>query len=270
MRTLWLIANSMSRTTDSAAIDDACEMLRAHGFQLMRRVDLSTESLPDGEALPDIIACLGGDGTASAVIDHYGEREVPLLVLPGGTMNLLAHRLHGEADIPTIIERAAQTPRIVRLPQITGPDFRSLVGVVAGATAAWGDVREALRSGDVEGMVEQARAALEATLSEPGVRIGGRGRRYTALFIEPLNDALRAQEIKADTLSDLAQHGWAWLTRNFLGGPTEPVMRAAEITLDDRTGELALLVDGERMRAASPLLLRWEMCPARFLSTLDG
>jgi hypothetical protein len=131
-------------------------------------------------------------------------------------------------------------------------------------------VREALRSGDVEGMVEQARAALEATLSEPGVRIGGRGRRYTALFIEPLNDALRAQEIKADTLSDLAQHGWAWLTRNFLGGPTEPVMRAAEITLDDRSGELALLVDGERMRAASPLLLRWEMCPARFLSTLDG
>ena len=269
MQTLWLIANSMSKTTNETIIAGVCDTLRAHGFAVEIRADLSQEEMPDGEALPEVIACLGGDGTASAVIDRYGKRDVPLLVLPGGTMNLLAHRLHGDAGIDAIIARAAERPDIVTLPHIVGPGFHSLVGVIAGATTAWGDMREALRSGDIEGIVEQTRAAIQSILSAPSVRIKGQDAPASAVFIEPLKGHLRAQEIKADTLSDIAQHGWAWINRRFLGGPMEPLTHACEITLSDEEGSLALLVDGESREVASPVTLRWENCPARFIATYE-
>ena len=268
MKTVWLVTNSMSQKTDRATVDQVCDILCSRDFRLERLVDLGGEDLPDGDALPDIVACLGGDGTASAVVDHFGNQNVGLLVLPGGTMNLLAHKLHGEADIPDIIAQVAERERIVQLPQIAGPDFRSLVGIIAGATAAWGDVREALRSGDVETIVGQARAAFQSTLSQPSLSMDLEKTLYNALFIEPLEDAMRVQDIKADTLYDIAQHGWAWLNRDFLGGPLTPLSYAEQITLHDQSGTLALLVDGERKSAPTPLMLRAETCPARFLTAL--
>ncbi len=267
---MWLIANSMSKATDWQVIEQTCAVIGENGYRLIKLVDLGKEALPTQKPLPDIIACLGGDGTANAAIAQYGEEAgVALLVLPGGTMNLLAHKLHGDADVATIIEKAANGGEIVRLPQIAGRGFRSLVGVIAGATAAWGEVREALRSGDVEAIVEEARDALQTTLSEPGVRLGNHDPLYTAIFIEPREDMLCAQEIKADTLADIAQHGWAWLNRDFLGGPLVHLDEAPEITLSDSTGKLAMLVDGERMSVPSPVRLYAEMCPARFLGTLE-
>lgn len=270
MRTIWLVTNNMSRTTDRATVDQVCDILDSRDFRVERLVDLGQGDLPDSRDLPDIVACLGGDGTANAIVDHYGDKDVELLVLPGGTMNLLARKLHGEADIPAIIAEVAERERIVRLPQIAGPGFHSLVGVIAGATAAWGDVREALRSGDVETIVGQARLAFQSTLSPPSLSLEGQEKFYNALFIEPLADAMRVQEIKADTLYDIAQHGWAWLNRDFLGGPLAPLVCAAQIALRDQSGTLELLVDGERLSAAAPLSLRSEMCPARFLAALQS
>jgi hypothetical protein len=216
MSTMWLIANSMSKTTDSRVIEQISACIADNGYELTKLVDLSTKTLPSSGSLPDIITCLGGDGTANAAIEKYGaDADAKMLILPGGTMNLLAHKLHGDADVETIIGKSSFRETIVQLPQIVGPDFRSLVGVIAGATAAWGDVRESLRSGDVEEIVEQARTALQATLSEPGIKLNDDEALYNALFIEPVVDGLLAKEIKADTLSDLAQHGWAWLNRIF-------------------------------------------------------
>ena len=271
MRTMWLIANSMSKSTDHNVIEDICACIEDNGYRLTRQIDLSKETLPASGRLPDIIACLGGDGTANAAIERFGsEPDVSMLVLPGGTMNLLARKLHGDADSETIIARSSFREHIVQLPQITGPDFASLVGVIAGATAAWGDVREALRTGNVEHIVEEARAALQVTLSPPTIAIDADESLYNALFIEPQEHGLQAQEIKADTVSDIAQHGWAWLNRDFLGGPLNPITRAKELTLSDNSGAMSLLVDGERIDAPSPLRLRWEMCPARFLSTVQS
>lgn len=268
---MWLIANSMSKSTDHKVIEDICACIEDSGYRLTRQIDLSKEKLPTNGRLPDIIACLGGDGTANAAIERFGsEPGVIMLVLPGGTMNLLARKLHGDANAETIIAKSSFREHIVQLPQIAGPEFASLVGVIAGATAAWGDVREALRSGDVEHIVEEARAALQTTLAPPTLRIDADENMHNALFVEPQADGLQAQEIKAGTVSEITQHGWAWLNRDFLGGPLAPLTEAQEIRLSDSTGAMTLLVDGERIDTPSPLHLRWEICPARFLSTLDG
>lgn len=268
--TVWLIANRRSGTTDEAAIDNARTQIEACAASVTRVIDLSDEELPDaGQDMPDIVASLGGDGTANAVIDRYGTGDGPrLLILPGGTMNLLAALLHGDAPPEEIVEKALTSGRIVTLPLIEGPEFHSLVGVIAGPTAAWGEVREDIRAGDVEALVEDIPAAISATLAGTHVRIAGHDRDHAALFVEPAQQSLLAHDIQAESLGDLASHGWAWLRRDFLGGPTEKVAQARSLTLEEPDGEIDLLVDGERKTARSPLELRWSQCPARFIATV--
>ena len=282
MKNLWLIANSMSSTTEASVIEQVREAITGQGVTVSRMIDLAEEALPDlgpdngpdlGDPPPDIIASLGGDGTAHAVIDACagGESAPLLLILPGGTMNLLAAKLHGDADILQVIEAAFGTGGDVRcLPQIEGPDFHSLVGLIAGSTTQWGDVREDIRKGEIGALVEDVPAALEATFSGARVRLRGQESEYAALFVEPQDDGLHVHDIVAENMADLARHGWAWLNRDFLGGPTEELAQRHEITLESDDPDITLLVDGEPVPATSPLMLRWGACRARFIATLRG
>lgn len=271
MTSLWLVANSKSGTTDQKSIAETRDRIAGQGIDVVRVVDLAEEALPDADAAPDIIAGLGGDGTANAVIDRYCDLpETALLILPGGTMNLLARRLHGDADTEEVIERAARAPRIVTLPRVEGPDFHSLVGVIAGPTAHWGEVRENIREGDLPTLLESVPAALEETFEGARVRVRGEEEDHAALFIDPREDGLRVHAIRAENIADLASHGWAWLTRDFLGGPTEKLRQDRRIVLEQDDGAIALLVDGERCSLPSPLALRWGRCPARLLATNES
>jgi hypothetical protein len=269
MTKLWLIANRNSRTTDQSVIDSVKSAIEAAGGTISRTIDLAGEELPkiDGDA-PDIIASLGGDGTANAVIDTYGNADAPpLLILPGGTMNLLAHRLHGESETDAIIAQALSHPEIRTLPLLEGPDFRSLVGIIAGPTAAWGTVREDIRRFAIGALIRDLPVAIRATYRAPRVQLKGDRTKCAALFIEPREDGLHAHDIQADSLGDLASHGWAWLNRDFLGGPTRQVGEGKQLTIKSRASRIALLVDGERQDAKAPLALRWRRCPARFIAT---
>lgn len=273
MTHLWLITNSMSSTTNASVIKGVCAHIEAQGGILSRQIDLAREELPalQNDA-PDIIASLGGDGTANAVINAYSEESTPpLLILPGGTMNLLAAKLHSEASIEQVIEDGLATAQnqgsICTLPQVNGPDFRSLVGVIAGPTAHWGAVREDIRQGEVGALVEDISTALQETSSGARVRLRKQGEEFVALFIEPHDDGLYAHDIVAENIIDLAHHGWAWLNRDFLGGPTEKLKRAHEIHIDCDEERIQLLVDGEQMSAPSPLCLCLSQCPIRFIKT---
>ena len=270
MTNFWLIANSMGGSTDEAMIAAVRDGMSARGYALAGETDLSDEDLPSFDtAAADMIVSLGGDGTANAVIDRYGSEEGPqLLILPGGTMNLLASKLHGEADSIEIIERLSATPRIAMLPYVEGPDFRSLVGIIAGPTAYWGNVREDLRKGALMALTEDVPAALEATFGEHTVRLAGEETGHSALFVEAREDGLHVHDILAENIVDVAQHGWAWLNRDFLGGPTRRINKGHHIVIEDEDGEIALLVDGERRSANAPLKLEWKSCPARFVTTL--
>jgi len=274
MTHLWLIANSMSSTTNASVIDAVRAHFEEQGGIISRQVDLADEALPALlDDLPDIIASLGGDGTANAVIDACSREDAPpLLILPGGTMNLLAAKLHGEADIEQVIEAglaAVRTgSRICTLPQVNGPDFRSLVGIIAGPTAYWGAVREDIRQGEVGALADDISAALQETFSGARVRLSDQDADHTALFIEPQDDGLCAHDIVAENMADIARHGWAWLNRDFLGGPTTQLECAPAIQIICDDERLELLVDGEQMSAASPLHLSLSQCPARFIRTV--
>lgn len=272
MKRVWLIANSNSRTTDDTVIAGVRAMIKAAGGEVVRMIDLANENLPAaGDNSPDMIVSLGGDGTANAVIVRLGAADGPaLLILPGGTMNLLAQRLHGDAPLNQVVERAFSRGRIVALPLIEGRGFRSLVGVIAGPASAWAEVREDLREGAIDGLISDVKAALEATFTGPAVRLRGHSGDHAALFIEAREDGLHAHDIRADSTLDLIRHGWAWLRRDFLGGPTERLEKGRDLVIESREPEIMLLVDGEPASASAPLTLRWGSCPARLIATADG
>lgn len=271
MGSIWLIANGASASTDEAAIARVRSALDEAGKASVRLVDLQNEEMPPASGLPDVVAVFGGDGTVVSAVARYGAAQgTALLVLPGGTMNLVSAMLHGADATPeAIIASAFSRPLLCALPHIEGPDFRALTGLIAGSTVRWGDVREELREGDIGGMLRAAGDALDATMGDADdICLEGLGERRDALFVRPTAQGLEVEAILAGTLGGLAQHGLAWLRRDFLGGPTERVASGDAFTLSGPDDRLQLLVDGERCEAPSPLPLRHGWCPARFLATV--
>lgn len=91
------------------------------------------------QAAPDLIIACGGDGTINEVISGMANSHIPLLVLPGGTANVLAK----DVGIPKNFRKAiglAQSGfvRRIALGKVTGRYFVCMagVGVDAGIVAA--------------------------------------------------------------------------------------------------------------------------------------
>ena len=271
----WLILNSASGSHDPAQVERLVAALGAHGHPVDRSIALPDDDLPGAAeaqaGAPALIAVFGGDGTVSAAVERLEGWDGPLLVLPGGTMNLLSGKLHGQDVTPeAIVALALSGPiRTRRFALATGCGQRSLVGIIAGPTTAWGEVREDLRGIDLAGLAQSVPQALQQTLGGDGVWVEGAEGEYQAIFIEPVGDSLTATGIRAANIAEMAQHGFAWLTRDFLGGPTELLLRAPRVTIQGRIHEIGLLVDGEQAKAKTPCTFTVTQCPLNFVSTRD-
>jgi hypothetical protein len=64
----------------------------------------------------------------------------------------------------------------------------------------------------------------------------------------------------------MAQHGWAWLRGDFMGGPSEDLGTHKRLTIEGQ-GKIGLLVDGERAEATCPCTFELGECQLRFLAT---
>jgi diacylglycerol kinase family enzyme len=56
---------------------------------------------------PDALLILGGDGTCRTAAAMAAERKVPIVLLPGGTMNVLPKRVWGAETFEQVLERVA-------------------------------------------------------------------------------------------------------------------------------------------------------------------
>ena len=95
--------------------DDFVERLRAHGCSVTTATPDDADALADalGELLAhgvDAVAAIGGDGTQRTAAAHLAGGDVPLAVVPGGTVNLLARVLQLD-DLQRAAAAAAGTER---------------------------------------------------------------------------------------------------------------------------------------------------------------
>ncbi len=280
MTQLWLIVNRASGSFDETIIERVLEAAQRSGGTLANVIALPDDDLPTREALEaagvDMLAIYTGDGTINGTCAKIGEWGGRVLVLPGGTMNLLSRRLHGEdADPAEIVARALAAPdrtQPVTVLESDDPelDVTGLVGAFVGPTTAWGDVREVLRHRDIGGLLEAIPRAVRETFGGDQVFVAGSDQTYPAIYVEPVDGKLDLMGYSADGAGDLLSHGFAWMGGDFRNGPHDDLGSCTEVTIDSEAGTVGLLVDGERGEAATPLVLRARTSPLRFVATRSG
>lgn len=273
MKNLWFITNPHS----GSATQEKCAALEAvfieRGLALVGRTGFPADGIPDAATLnaagTDTVVLFAGDGTINAALCTLADWSGAFLILPGGTMNMLAKMLHGDADPETIVHAAHGASRRVALPYIEAGPHRAFVGLIIGPAAHWGRAREAARAGRVARLASALRNAWRRTFGR-GIRLRGvadMDRRYQAIFVAPTDGALQVNAIDARDWGAIAELGWTWLTGDWVAARAVTQRNAAQIEPYSSRPVLALF-DGEPVTLAPGTVVRAGMTAPRFLATM--
>jgi hypothetical protein len=283
-KTIWLAFNTASGSNSEATLRALDEAFESAGCTIARRICFPDEDAPGVDDLRregvDMLAIFTGDGTVNSIVTGLYGWEGVVLVLPGGTMNILAHRLHGEAEPAEIIAKVgAGQARPVRPTMVRSRHGDGLAGILAGPGVAWGEVREALRDIDVVGTIVGAAEAIGESAGGPGVHCRdpdcGRPEGYSAIQITPTKDGLEVEGYYAETIADYAKQGIALLKRNFRDGPHDDLGTHRSVRLDCPEREtMGLLIDGEAVDGDDAVTANEEtftlaQCEVDLLATAD-
>lgn len=252
----WLVVNSASGSASPEALAGVVSALTAMGNEPARVVDCREAPLPDKVALDaagvSLVVAHAGDGTTGALVAPLEGWGGQVLVLPGGTQNLLARALHGDRSTDAILSALAnRVLRPVRRTCIRGAGQVALVEMLAGPGATWSDVREGMREGDLGEVARRTLEAVRLSAAGPKVTLEGcsacRGEGYAGIRLVPNADAMQADGYGAETVGDYLAQGLALLRRDFRDGPHDTLGHFTEATCRSLDGSaVELMIDGER------------------------
>jgi diacylglycerol kinase family enzyme len=272
LRRVWLIENASSGSATAPARAAVAAALSQAGCTIVGRTDFPRGAQP-GPALlnaagADTAVIHAGDGTINAMVHALNRWGGAALVLPGGTMNLLAKRLHGDRPAAAIVARAASAGA-APLPAVMVEDHCALVGAIAGPAAAWVHPREAVRrSARLAGLWRALRLAIGKTLRR-GVRLLGKDTpagRYQAVNIRALDETLEIAAIATLSLKSAAELGWRALTGDWRDAQAVTVLHATTVALGGKRS-LTVLIDGERRQFVCPVAFSHGHTRLRFIAT---
>jgi hypothetical protein len=252
--TTWLCVNAASGSNDSAAVEAVRQGLAAAGAPPARTIDVPSHGLPSREELDAagvaLLAVFTGDGTINAVVTALEGWDGQILVLPGGTANLLARALHGERDTAQILaDRSLLRP--VRRPCIRTSQGTALIEILAGPGATWSDVREDLRDGNLSGVAASSLSAIRQSTIGPMVAISdpplGRAEGYSGVRLEVASAGMLIEGYGSETVADYLLHGLALLRRDYRQGPHDDLGEVREMVCRSQDNDpIELMIDGER------------------------
>lgn len=282
----WLIVNNASGSHDDALIRRIRNQLAAMGMTPERVLDCSSDELPDAATASAAglthIVIHGGDGTLNGAItrleaaDDAPEWNGAILALPGGTANLLCHRLYAECD-PLAILRSWEAGELapMRLACVRGRNVTALAELVVGPGAHWADVREEMRDHNLGEVVSKSIDAAERSTAGPWVQVTqpamGRGEGYPGVRLVPGDGGLQVEGYGAEGIAEYLQQGLAILKREFRDGPHDDLGPVASVTLASIGGEpLPLMTDGERSTGTPSELFSLARLRVDLLGPRDG
>jgi diacylglycerol kinase family enzyme len=117
---------------------------------------------------------LGGDGTARTALEVLTPLGIPVVPLPGGTLNRLSRLVYGTASATAILRRVVASGRVRALPGARLGEHRFFVACGFGMAMGMHGVREAVRRGDVVAAIK-AFASAARHLFAPSVIIHAGG-----------------------------------------------------------------------------------------------
>lgn len=253
----WLVANGASGSNAEGSLAALEAALAGAGFPPARVIDLQTGDGPTRDTVEaagvGLLAIFTGDGSANAIINGFEGWDGEVLLLPGGTANLLACDLHGNADAEAIVA-ALGAGKLAALPRhvIRCSQGAALIEVLAGPGATWSDVREGLREADIGAVAETTIEAAKQSTAGPMVRVVdpelGRDEGYSGVRMSPVGAAMTVDGYGAKNVVDYVKQGIALLRRDFREGPHDELGHHAEVLCRSIDGSsIELMIDGERM-----------------------
>lgn len=280
-QSICLVVNEASGSNDEEAQRHLSRCCGSAGLRIARTVRFPEEPLPTAAALDaarvGLVAVFAGDGTVNALVLALSGWGGAVLVLPGGTMNLLYHRLHGERELDEVVALAASgEAKATRPGVIACRAGTALAELLAGPGTGWYEVREAMRAGDVPALAAGAASALGDTLGAPGICCRdpelGRAEGYPLVSLTATDRGIAVAGFYAETPGEFLQGGWAVVSRRFREGPHDELGVAPRITLSSTAGEpFGMLIDGEKAESPGAEQFRLVPCAVDLLATVsDG
>ncbi|MXP15250.1 hypothetical protein GRI44_10865 [Altererythrobacter confluentis] len=254
--TTWLVINSASGSHDPEMVETITGALADGGYPAKRVVDCKQDELPDAamaerEGVTHVVLH-GGDGTLNAAITRLEGWDGAILPLPGGTSNLLCHRLFPDCDTLAIL-RSFTSGELVRRREfcLRGENHVALCEILAGPGALWADVREEMREYNIGQTLAKAIDASGIGDTGPNVVLAdpqrGKDEGYGGLRLIVEAHTMRIEGYGPDGLSEFVEQGIAILKRNFREGPHDDLGVAEKAVLRSAENQpIPLMVDGER------------------------
>lgn len=251
----WLLVNPSSGTNDERTQLAVEEGLAGRGIAVERVLHFPEDDLPqiadlEGAGI-DLLAVFTGDGTLNAALEALAGWSGSVLVLPGGTMNLLARRLHRELTLDQILDIVSGGAAVSRkLTTVRCEGWTAYAGLLVGPGTCWAEVREAMREIAIAEMASGALEALRETANGPPVhapQIGlARAQGYKLVELSPGEHGIEINGFYAEEALDMAEQAWATIRRRFREGPHDKLGIARELVLESADGaKLPCLIDGE-------------------------
>ena len=283
---IWLVNNPASGSNDRDALDALSGECDRAGLCLTRRIAFPGDDLPSPTELDAAgirtVAVFAGDGTVNALVTHLAGWDGAILVLPGGTMNLMSRRLHGPRSsdeiVQSLIRGDAQKVRPSIVHCMVGgnnndaPAATALAELLTGPATAWSEAREAFRDRNLAAVVEDALEA--ATESIEGVKVhcadpeAGRSEGYPLLMITPQGEEFSVKAYHADKVIEYAQQGIAILGHRFRDGPHDELGKFKQMLVKSADGSaIPMLIDGEQVEGGASVRLVLGRCGVDLIAT---
>lgn len=264
MHNLWFITNPNSGSTTEAKCAAIEAIFAERGLLLVGRTLFPDDGLPSLDALAraevDTVVLFAGDGTINAALCALAAWDGGILILPGGTMNLLAKRLHDKTEPGEIIHAAHALHTRVALPYVEAGPHRAFVGLILGPAGHWVHARESVRANRFRRLFAAIRFAWAKTFSD-SVRVDGAPalrRGYQAIFVAPQDNRMNVAAIAARDWSSIVELGWEWLTGDWIAAqavtqdfPERLRVKGSKPTLALFDGEPQMIAPGTSITGGS-------------------
>lgn len=283
IKTAIVLVNRRAGSVGEHAPEQMEALLRDRGIAPTILAPENPEDLPMAVAeglasKADAFIILGGDGTARGAAAQATLQSPPLILLPGGTMNLLPKKLYGERNWQEALVAVLEDGQVRYLPgaSVNGEQF--FCAAIFGTPALFATARESVREGRLMDAIRRIRYALgRAFAKRLRVRTDGDTyRRSEALAImPPLTAQTEGDNMLEAALLDPAgflsafRLGFGALTGGWRTDPSTDLRESHAVEIYARRSTPAIL-DGEFRRFDSPIRVKAVPAAARVIALPDA
>ncbi|MEN3972683.1 diacylglycerol kinase family protein [Sphingomicrobium sp. XHP0235] len=252
----WLVYNQASHSTDEALVAAFRERIASVGARIVGETDFPREPIPEIDELEaadaEVLIAYGGDGTITCAASALSEWGGAILALPGGTMNLVPKKLHGDTDALAVLDRVLARPKRTALPYVSVGEHRSYARIIAGPAAHLVSVREGVRDGDFRRAWRALRLVWKLMFAAD-VRIDTDDAKLSAVMVHAESgDLLAVDPVRKGGVFHALRLAWSWLGGLLLEDGALRREELPRVRVEGR-GRMHIVIDGEEMRLEGPL-----------------